>query len=88
MLYNQAKKTAQPFTNAKTGKPWPMPLKDADMERILERLDRIIRDVGPLIDHIENRIGKVETEGMEDYYLILEHLNNFLLEANVLIKSI
>lgn len=52
----------QGFVNAKTGASWPMRLKDADMERILERLDRLIRDVVPVIEDIEKRLG-VEEEG-------------------------
>lgn len=43
--------------------PWSTtPVKDADLERILERLDRIIRDVEQVCDHIAERLGVDLTE--------------------------
>lgn len=48
-----------PTTAAKAPfkKPWPIPVKDADLERLLERLDRIIRDVEQVADIIADRLG-------------------------------
>ncbi|AXH77204.1 MAG: S-methyltransferase subunit G [Cressdnaviricota sp.] len=34
-----------------------IPTKDADLERLLERLDRITRDVEQVADHIAERLG-------------------------------
>jgi len=46
-------------------KPWPI-LKDADLERLLERLDRIIRDVEQVADAIADRLGVDLTENGGD----------------------
>lgn len=56
---------APPNSNSKQGyaaakvlsKPWPTVTKDADLERILERLDRIARDVELVCDHIAEKLG-------------------------------
>lgn len=50
-------KAATPAARAQFKQPWPTTVKDADLERILERLDRIIRDVEPLIAHLCDRLG-------------------------------
>jgi len=51
-------------------KTWPSTVKDADMERLLERLDRIARDVEQVSDHIAEKLGidltDVDTETEED----------------------
>lgn len=56
-----SKAAAAPFK-----KPWPTTVKDADMERVLERLDRIIRDVEQVCDHIAERLGVDLTESGGD----------------------
>lgn len=38
-------------------KAWSTPVKDADMERLLERLDRIARDVESVADAICEKLG-------------------------------
>lgn len=60
--------TAKPngFVNARTGRAWATPLKDGDLERILERLDRIVREVGPIVESIEQRLGvDLDQEGTD-----------------------
>jgi len=55
-------------------KPWSsgVPIKDADLERLLEKLDLIIKDVEQVADHIANRLGVElsedggDTEELED----------------------
>jgi len=47
-------------------KPWPIPIKDADLERLLERLDRIIRDVEQVADIVAERLGVDLTENGGD----------------------
>jgi len=39
-----------------------IPIKDADLERLLERLDRISRDVEQLVEPILERLGIDDTE--------------------------
>jgi len=46
-------------------KPWPI-IKDADLERLLEKLDRIIRDVEQVADAIADRLGVDLTENGGD----------------------
>lgn len=59
MPVNASTLAAAPFKPPATCRT---PVKDADLERILERLDRIIRDVGPVIDHIAEKLG-LDLEG-------------------------
>lgn len=42
---------------ASTTKLWATDTKDADIERILERLDRIIKDAEQVMDAIVDRLG-------------------------------
>lgn len=51
-------------------KPCAIPVKDSDLERILEKLDLILKGVGQLADHIAERLGidltDVDTDEEED----------------------
>lgn len=53
-------------TGAKRGWSTVGPLKDAELERVLERLDAIVRLVEPLAAHIEERLGVLDTETEEE----------------------
>ncbi len=55
----------QGFVNARTGKAWQA-TRDADMERLLERLDRIARDVELASDAIAERLGVTLADTEED----------------------
>lgn len=50
------------FTNARTRKPWHMDLKDADLERMLEKLEAIANDVELAVDAICERLGEQEDD--------------------------
>lgn len=59
--------------DAKTGakRQWQpaVPLKDAALERLLERLDAVVRLVEPICEEIEDRLGVADavlTEEEED----------------------
>jgi len=63
-----SKQAAAPFKppyKKATANAWPT-VRDADLERLLERLDHIIRDVEQVADHIAERLGidLTDTEGM------------------------
>nr|WAE42656.1 MAG: hypothetical protein [Cressdnaviricota sp.] len=63
-------------------KIWPT-VKDADLERLLERLDRILRDVEQVADHIAERLGVelTESEGLSTTHnLCVNLLTSFLEE--------
>lgn len=64
----QSKGVAAPFKGHPAVKPiappakpyaktWSTPIRNADMERLLERLDRIIRDVEQVADAIAEKLG-------------------------------
>lgn len=59
------KAAAAPF-KAPYKKTWPIPIKDADLERLLERLDHIIRDVERVADIVATRLGVDLTENGGD----------------------
>lgn len=61
LMNGNSKAAAAPFK-----KPWPIPIKDADLERLLERLDRILRDVEQVADIVADRLGVDLTENGGD----------------------
>lgn len=44
-----------------------LPVKDADLERLMERLDRIARDVELVADSIADRLGVTSDQDTEEY---------------------
>jgi hypothetical protein len=47
-------------------KPWPTPIKDADLERLLEKLECISNDVEWAVDAICERLGVTEEDVTSD----------------------
>lgn len=60
------KKGAQGFVNARTGKPWHTDLKDANMERMLEELDRIASAVELVQGVICEKLGVELDEDIDE----------------------